>query len=269
VLHVFAQRQQLKLQTAWLRACHKRNSFSKRIISTQAGHCVSADHYFSPVQGRLPHTYDREMHGYKCGSLVFNCPQFSTNTTETLRSVARLESQAYDEGFKIKKYHSNNGIFSSAEFKAHCEQQNQKYSFSRVGAHHQNRVAEKNIKMVTQWARVNMLHLATCWPQQACSQFWPQAIDYSVWVFNRLPNVENGLTPNELWSSVQNSGNELAHTHVFGCPVYVLDAAIQDGRKIPTWNPRAQLGLFLGFSERHSSQVPLVLNVKTGKISRQ
>jgi hypothetical protein len=114
-----------------------------------------------------------------------------------------------------------------------------------------------------------MLHLATHWPQQAHSQFWPLAIDYSVWVFNRLPNVENGLTPDELWSSVQLSGNKLARTHIFSCPIYVLDAAIQDGRKIPTWNPRARLGLFLGFSERHYSQVPLVLNIETGKISLQ
>ncbi len=30
-----------------------------------------------------------------------------------------------------------------------------------------------------------------------------------------------------------------------------------------------QLGLFLGFSERHSSQVPLIPNVETGKISPQ
>jgi hypothetical protein len=88
-------------------------------------------------------------------------------------------------------------------------------------------------------------------------------------VFNRLPNVEDRLTPNELWSSVQNSGNKLACTLVFGCPVYVLDAAVQDGRKIFKCKPRAQLGLFLGFSERHSSQVPLVLNVKTGKKSPQ
>ncbi len=51
--------------------------------------------------------------------------------------------------------------------------------------------------------------------------------------------------------------------------MYVLDAAIQDGRKIPKWNPRARLGLFLGFSERHSSQVPFDLNVETGKITPQ
>ena len=110
-----------------------------------------------------------------------------------------------------------------------------------------------------------MLHLATHWPQQANLKFWPQAIDYSTWVFNRLPNVDTGLTPNEIWSSVRNTGNELARAHVFGCPVYVLDPALQDGKKIPKWNPRARLGLFLGFS----SQVPLVLNVTTGKISPQ
>jgi transposase InsO family protein len=166
--------------------------------------------------------YDDEKHGYKFGSLfvnhasckIINFSQFFTNTTETLRSVACLESQAYNKGFKIKKYHSDNGIFPSAEFKAYCKQQNQKYSFSGVGAHHQNGVAERNIKTVAQWAHANILHLAMHWPQQACLQLWPQAIDYSVWVFNRLPNVENGLTLNELWSSVQNKGKGLAHTHV-------------------------------------------------------
>ncbi len=57
--------------------------------------------------------------------------------------------------------------------------------------------------------------------------------------------------------------------HVFGCPVYVLDAALQDGTKNLKWNPRARLGLFLVFSDVHSSQVLLVLNVATGKISTQ
>jgi hypothetical protein len=114
-------------------------------------------------------------------------------------------------------YHSDNGIFSKAEFKAHCEKHNIKYKFSGVGAHFQNGVAERNIKTVAQWTRANMLHLATHWPQQANLKFWPQAIDYSTWVFNRLPNVDTGLTPNEIWSSVRNTGNELARAHIFGC----------------------------------------------------
>jgi hypothetical protein len=51
--------------------------------------------------------------------------------------------------------------------------------------------------------------------------------------------------------------------------MYVLDASLQDGKKIPKWNPQAHLGLFLGFSDLHSSLVPLVLNVDTGLISPQ
>jgi hypothetical protein len=51
--------------------------------------------------------------------------------------------------------------------------------------------------------------------------------------------------------------------------VYVLDASLQDGKKIPKWNLCAHLGLFLGFSKLHSSLVPLVLNVAIGHISPQ
>ncbi len=56
---------------------------------------------------------------------------------------------------------------------------------------------------------------------------------------------------------------------MFCCPVYVLDAALQDGHKISKWAPRAHLGFFLGFLTLHSSQVPIVMNVDTRKISPQ
>ncbi len=176
---------------------------------------------------------------------------------------------AQEEGFWIKGYHSNNGIFDSPEFKNHCAQHNQKYSFGGVGAEHHNGVAERNIKTVAQCARANMLHLATHWPQHADSTYWPQAIDYAVWVLSRLPNMESGIASHEIWSGACSPRTKLSCSHVFGCPVYVLNAYLQDGKKIPKWSPHARLGLFLGFSDLHSSQVPLVLNVATGHISPQ
>ena len=100
----------------------------------------------------------------------------------------KLEALARDAGFRIVKYHSDNGFFSSTDFKAHCDRHNTKYSFSGVGAKHMNGVAERNIKTVAQWARANMLHLAHSWPQYANPTFWPQAINYATWVFNNLPN---------------------------------------------------------------------------------
>jgi len=57
--------------------------------------------------------------------------------------------------------------------------------------------------------------------------------------------------------------------HVWGCPVYVLDPKLQDGQKLPKWDPRVQRGQFLGFSNEHSSTVGLILNHRTGTISPQ
>ncbi len=187
----------------------------------------------------------------------------------TSQSINRLEAMAREEGFKIESYHSDNGIFATANFKAHCERSQRTLSFSDVGAKHQNGIAECNIKTIAHWACANMLHLATYWPQCADSEFWPQTTDYGVWVFNRLPSLDSGITPNDLWSGIQARGTDMTRAHVFGCPVYVLDAPLQDGKKIPKWNPWAHLGLFLGFSNLHLSQVPLVLNIATGHISPQ
>ena len=95
----------------------------------QAGNCVSADHYISAIPGRLFHTYWRERQGFEAGTLfvdhasgkVFNYCQYSTTENETVQSKHKLEHLARDEGFKVKSYHSDNGIFASAEFKADCK----------------------------------------------------------------------------------------------------------------------------------------------------
>ncbi len=79
----------------------------------------------------------------------------------------------------------------------------------------------------------------------------------------------NGLLPNKIWSYCCAPTEEFNWSHVFGCPAYVLNAALQDGHKIPKWVRRVCLGFFLGFSSLHSSQVPIVMNVDTGKISLQ
>jgi hypothetical protein len=241
------------------------------------GDCVSADHYLSPVNGRLYSSYGRESHGYTCGTLfvdhasgkIFNFPQLSTTAADTIRSKHLLERLAFDEGLRIKHYHSDNGIFASAAFKDDCAASSQHISFSGVGAHHQNGIAERNIKTVSQWARANMLHAAFHWTEHANIKLWPQAVDYAVWVFNRLPSVETGLSPNELWSNTRSTSNDLRRTHPFGCPVFVLDPVLQDGNKLPKWNARARRGMFVGFSPHHSSLVPLILNISTGKITPQ
>ena len=241
------------------------------------GDCLSADHYLSPISGRLYTSFGRERQGYTCGTLfvdhasgkIFNFPQFSTNAMDTIDSKRKLERCANEEGILVKAYHSDNGVFASDAFKNECQQHGQKLTFSGVGAHHQNGVAERNIKTISQWARANMLHAAYHWHEHANVKLWPQAVDYAAWVFNRLPSAKTGLSPNDLWSSAFSTGYDLRRARPFGCPVYVLDPKLQDGGKIPKWDTRARRGMFVGFSPHHSSLVPLVMNINTGKITPQ
>ncbi len=155
------------------------------------------------------------------------------------------------------------------EFKEDCASLDQRNLFSGFRAHHQNGIAEQNIKTVAHWSRTNVLHLAHHWPAKANVCFWPQVIDYALWVFNRFPYLVNGLLPSKTWSSCCAPTEEFNWSHVFSCPVYVLYAALQDGHKIPKWAPRARLRIFLGFSTLHSTQVPIVMNDDKGKISPQ
>jgi hypothetical protein len=56
-----------------------------------------------------------------------------------------------------------------------------------------------------------------------------------------------GLCPLEIWSQQKLEHSELTRAHVFGCPVYVLDPWLQDGKKIPKWDSKARQGIFVGF----------------------
>ena len=47
------------------------------------------------------------------------------------------------------------------------------------------------------------------------------------------------------------------------------DPTLQQGKKLPRWDPREQRGIFLGFSAYHLSDFPIALNGNTGNISPQ
>jgi hypothetical protein len=63
--------------------------------------------------------------------------------------------------------------------------------------------------------------------------------------------------------------HHLQRSHVFGCPVFVLDPKLQDAKKLPKWSMRSCRGVYLGVSKHHSSTVHMVLNPATGAISPQ
>ncbi len=90
-----------------------------------------------------------------------------------------------------------------------------------------------------------------------------------VWVHNCVPNARSGLTPLESITRERSDYKGLLCCHVWGYLVFVLEAKLQNDQKLPKWNQRAQMGQFVGFSDRHSSLVANVRHLSTNFISPQ
>ncbi len=79
----------------------------------------------------------------------------------------------------------------------------------------------------------------------------------------------NILSPLDLLGRTTGSAGLLSNSHVFGCPVYVLDPKLQGTSMLPKFSPWSRRGVFDGFLDRHSSTVPLVLNLSMLSITPQ
>ena len=248
----------------------------------KVGEHVSVDQYVVKTPGRLFSGYGRESSDRRYhGGTIFNDAasgaiyahnQVSLGACETVLAKQTFEEWLHELAFsEVKHYHGDNGIFTATEFREDCELNNQTQSFSGVGAKHQNARAERSIQTIMAMARTYMIHVGLRWTERGSDNLalWAFAVRHAVWTYNRLPNVITGLTPYELMTRHCADHQDLRRSHVWGCPVYVLDPKIQDGGKVPKWKRRARLGQFVGFSEEHSSLVALVRNLLTGKISPQ
>ena len=94
----------------------------------------------------------------------------------------------------IKGYYIDNWIFNSSEFMEDLLKQQQKISFSWAGASHQNGAAERAIKTVVTMSRTMLMHAALRFAEDTLStDLWTMEINYSVWVYNRIPDMQSGL----------------------------------------------------------------------------
>ena len=243
------------------------------------GQRVSLDHLESHLPGKLWSEQGRFLKDrhYIGGAIFVDHAsgymslqlQESLNAAETVRSKHLFEREAYEYRVLIESYHTDNGIFSAKDFREALEKGQQSVRYCAVGAHHQNGVAERAIGTITEHARAMMLHAASSWPECVDSSLWPLVVKYAVYLWNHMPNPETGLAPIEIFSEVKSDYYELLSSHVWGCPVYVLDPALQGGVKLPRWRPRSRRGMFVGISDVHSSKVGLVMNLSTKNVSPQ
>ena len=244
------------------------------------GDCVSVDQYLCHVRGRLPHTKGREpiSRRYSGGTLfvdhastyMFLHHQVSLGMPETIEGKHKFEHEAHLNSVKIKAYRADNHPFAADEFVTDLKLENQTISYSGVGAHHQNGVAERGLQTITTWARAMMMHQLIHWPDQFDAAMWPFAMDHAVYLWNNMPKSRDGHTPAELFSRTTTFEDDaISRARIWGCPAYVLDPKLQDGKKLPKWTPRSRIGVYLGVSPTHSSTVGRILHPSTGHISPQ
>ena len=251
-----------------------------RADNLDPGGKVSVDQYMSAVPGRREHTKSKEKMGsrYQGGTifvdhatqLIYVHHQESLGSRATIQGKRKYEKWCRSMGHRVKTYHADNHPFRSNAFKQEVENCDQEMTHSGVGAHHQNGVAERSIQTVTQWARAMLLHQMLHWPDEADHTLWPFALSHAVYLWNHMPKKDSLLAPIELYTGTAMDHQEhFKRLHVWGAPVYVLDPKLQDGKKLPKWNPRSRQGMYLGFSPEHSTLVSNVLNLRSGHVGPQ
>ena len=116
-----------------------------------------------------------------------------------------------------------------------------------------------------------MIHSTLHWTEDGIGDLtrWSFEVKHAVWIYNRIPNRETGISPMEMLTNTRSNHRDSRRSHVWGCPVFVLEAKLHDDQKLPKWNQRSRMGQFLGFSDAHSTLIATVRNLRTGFISPQ
>ena len=244
------------------------------------GQQVSIDHFICGTKGRLFSSAGKSLNSdmYAGGCLFIDHAsnfvhvefQKHLNTHETLKAKQNFELMARDHGVVPQSYLTDNaGCFTSAQFSERLSTFQQVIKFAGVGAHHHNGHAERAIQTIMSIARTMMLHAAIHWPDVADATLWPMAVSHAIFLHNHVPDLVSGLCPVDVFTKSRWEQRKYHDLHVWGCPVYVLEKAISDGKKIPRWKPRSVRCVNMGLSKKHSSTVPLVLNPESGYITAQ
>jgi hypothetical protein len=193
--------------------------------------------------------------------------QVGFSAGETTCGKQKIEKMCMDNGVVVQEYLTDSGTFKAHKFVAHIHETQQMMNFCRTSAHNQNGVAERAIQTISNMARAIILHASMHWKYGIDASLWPMAVNNAIHIHNNTP--DKGVTPAEIFTGSTVPRHRLLDLHVWGCPVYVLDTQMQQGRKLPRWQPISRRGVSLGLSLQHSSEVPLVLNLQTGSIATQ
>ena len=88
--------------------------------------------------------------------------------------------------------------------------------------------------------RTIMIHAVVHWQAMADASLWPMATVDVVHHYSHMPQAVAGMMSLlELILKMKLSCSHFQDLHVWGCPSYVLEPKLQDGHKLPKWQPHS------------------------------
>lgn len=265
------------------RAKGKNKKSIRSVEDTKPGDNASIDAMTSRTPGLIP-----QMSGFLTSKRYWAATIFVDHATSygyvylqedqtldsTLAAKTAYERHANSFGVDIRRYHADNGRFADASFQEVINSNNQQLKCCAIGTHHQNGIAERRIRTLTELSRTYIAHATHRWPPSITSKcvspiLWPFAIKYASDILNNIRFDDKGLSLMMKFAKTRVSKPYLHDLHTFGCPVFVLDSPLQSGQKTPLWQDRAITGLYLGRLPQHAGNVSLILNLRTGHVSPQ
>ena len=248
--------------------------FTPKVVTTP-GAMVSVDQLVSPTPGliaRMTGKFTTKRYKYatvfvdQASKLGYVYLQKTATVEETLQAKKSFQQYSWDRGVKILAYHADNGIFRANEWQQACQREQQPLTFVGVSAHHTNGLAEKRIRDLQDLTRTELIHASSKWNGVVTANLWPYAMRLANDALNNSPSPQDKArrTPEQIFAK-SNVVPNAKHYKPFGCPVYVLESALQNLKTFHKWKQRSHVGLYLGKSPQHS----LVLYIKNGLVSSQ
>ena len=143
---------------------------------------------------------------------------FSMVITPLILNKFKSTPNCPDLKCETKHFHSDILVFTADIFRKDFQEKVQFQGFFGVGAQHQNSQSEHAIQTTIYMACTFMIHILFNWSERGVDDIflWYFVVDYTVWIYNWVPNIVTGLTPMELLIQTKNDNKDLLHFHILG-----------------------------------------------------
>ena len=166
----------------------------------------------------------------QASKLGFLWIQKTTAAKYTVEGKKEFEKYARYRGVQIQHYHADKGIFKSKLWVLDCQLSRQRITYAGVGAHHQNGVSKRKIRVLQDLNCTQLIHANQRWPAAINAHMWPYALRLTCAAWNESLNMKDSaqLSPEQAFTKVK-ANHTFENSVPFGCPVYVLEQPMQDG----------------------------------------